>query len=71
MMTSDHPIVSQIGNISDIEKLWRVDMLLSQPDRPDPEIDRLWAREAESRWEAYKEGKLETVSYDEVMERYE
>lgn len=70
MLTADHPIVNQIGNISDIEKLQLVDMLLSQLDRPDPEIDRLWAEEAGSRWKAYKAGKIGTVSYDEVMEKY-
>ena len=70
MLTTDHPIVNQIEKLSDIEKLQIVDMLLSQLDRPDPEIDKCWAEEAKSRWKAYRDGKLETVSYNEVMEKY-
>ncbi|MBI5057400.1 MAG: addiction module protein [Nitrospirae bacterium] len=41
-----------------------------QLDKPDPEIDRIWADEARKRWQAFKAGKLETVPYEEVMETY-
>jgi hypothetical protein len=41
-----------------------------QLDKPDPEIDRIWAVESRKRWLAYKAGKLETVSYNQVMEKY-
>ena len=33
-------------------------------------IDRIWVVEARKRWQAYKTGKLETMSYEQVMERY-
>ena len=36
----------------------------------DPEIDRVWADEARKRWQAYKIGKVETVSYEQVMDKY-
>ncbi|HXI23430.1 MAG TPA: addiction module protein [Pyrinomonadaceae bacterium] len=39
----------------------------SDLDKPDPEIDRVWANEARRRWAAYKEGRIPTVSYEEVM----
>ncbi|UJS17141.1 MAG: addiction module protein [Candidatus Jettenia sp.] len=35
-----------------------------QLDKPDPDIDHIWAKEARKRWQAYKSGKLETVSYE-------
>ena len=70
MLTTNNPIISQIEVMSDIEKLQLVDIILTQLDRPDPEVERWWAEEAKSRWKAYKEGKLKTVSYDEVMEKY-
>ncbi len=37
---------------------------------PDPEIDRIWADEARKRWQTYKAGKLETVTYEQVMEKH-
>jgi putative addiction module component (TIGR02574 family) len=39
-------------------------------DKPDPEIDRVWADEARKRWAAYKAGRISTVSYEEVMSKY-
>ena len=49
------------------KKMELVDSILMQLDKPDPEIDRIWAEEARSRWQAYKAGKLKTVSYEQVM----
>ncbi|MFZ4440221.1 MAG: addiction module protein [Syntrophales bacterium] len=46
------------------------DMILEKPDRPDPELDKIWAKEATKRWAAYKEGRLKAIPYDEVMARY-
>ncbi len=70
MITLNSPIVSQIEVLSDIDKLQLVDVILEQLDRPDPEIDKVWANEAKKRWQAYKDGKLATVSYYDVMSKY-
>ncbi len=70
MSTINHELARKIQSLSDTEKLDLVDSILMQLDRPDPEIDRIWAEEARKRWQAYKSGSLETVSYDEVMSRY-
>ena len=70
MLTMSHPIFNQIDILPDIDKLQLVDLILSQLDRPDPEIDRWWADEANMRWQGYREGRLDTVSYQEVMSKY-
>ena len=62
MATINKEIQAKIRSLSDTEKLKLVDSILTQLDRPDPEIDRIWAEEARNRWQAYKAGKLETVS---------
>jgi putative addiction module component (TIGR02574 family) len=70
MSTSADKLVSQIKNLPDTEKLRLVDAILSDLDKPDPEIDGIWAEEARQRWTAYKAGRLSTVSYEEVMAKY-
>lgn len=70
MGTINHELAEKIRSLSATEKLDLVDSILTQLDRPDPEIDRIWAEEARKRWQAYKAGKLETVSYHDVMSRY-
>ena len=63
-------LAAKIKSLPDSEKIELVDSILIQLDKPDPEIDRIWADEARKRWQAYKIGKLETVSYDQVMDKY-
>jgi putative addiction module component (TIGR02574 family) len=70
MSVNADQLVSEIRALPDAEKLRLVDVILTDLDRPDPEIDRVWAEEARKRWAAYKAGKLPTISYEEVMTKY-
>ena len=69
MSTNADKLVSEIRDLPDSEKLRLVDAILSDLDKPDPEIDRVWANEARKRWAAYKEGRIPTVSYEEVISK--
>jgi len=70
MGTVTDELAARISELPDNEKIYLVDSILMQLDRPDPEIDRLWADEARKRWQAYKAGRLDTVSYEQVMSKY-
>ena len=63
-------ITEEIRKLSDVDKLRLLETIVSDLDKPDPEIDRLWADEARKRWAAYKAGKVPTVSYDSVMAKH-
>lgn len=63
-------LAAEIHDLPDIEKLQLVDAILADLDRPDPEIDRVWAEEARKRWAAYKAGRVPTVSYETVMAKH-
>jgi putative addiction module component (TIGR02574 family) len=70
MTKAAEKIASDISSLTDVEKLHLVDVILRDLDRPDPEIDRIWADEARKRWKAYKSGKIQSVSYQDVMSKY-
>ena len=70
MSTTADKLVSQIKSLPDLEKVRLLKAILEQLDRPDSEIDRVWADEARKRWAAYKAGKIPTVSYEDVMAKY-
>ena len=63
-------LAEKIYELTDIEKLRLVDVILKDLDKPDPEIDRVWAVEARKRWAAYKAGRVPTVSYESVMAKH-
>ena len=63
-------IQSKIDELTDVEKLLVVDYILADFDKPDPEIDRLWSKEAVKRQKAMRSGKMKTFSYEEVMRKH-
>jgi putative addiction module component (TIGR02574 family) len=63
-------LAEEIRDLPDVEKLRLLDAILTDLDKPDPEIDRVWAEEARKRWEVYKAGKVPTVSYESVMAKH-
>jgi len=52
------------------EKSELIEQLIKSLDKPDPEIDELWKKEAESRINAYDEGKISSVSVQEAVSKY-
>jgi putative addiction module component len=70
MSSTADKLEKEIKSPPDLEKLRLVDAILADLDRPDSEIDRIWAEEARKRWDAYKAGRLRTVSYGDVMSGY-
>jgi len=63
-------VAEKAKRLPDVEKLTLVNELLAQLDRPDPEIDRIWAAEARARWHAYRKGTIQAIPYAEVMAKY-
>ena len=70
MATQADKLVTEIRALPDEEKLRVLDAILTDPDKPDQEIDQVWAEEARKRWNSYKAGRLQTVSYEELMRKY-
>lgn len=70
MTKTAEQLANEARTLTDEEKLRLVDTILTDLDKPDPEIDRIWAEEARRRWAAYKAGRIPTVSYREVMDKY-
>jgi len=70
MSTTADELVSEIRALPDAEKLRLLDAILTDLHKPDPEIERVWSEEAKKRWAAYKEGRIPTASYQEVMAKH-
>jgi putative addiction module component (TIGR02574 family) len=70
MATDADKLLSEIRALPEEEKLRLLDVILTDLDTPNPEIDQIWANEARKRWDAYKAGRLETISYEALIKRY-
>jgi len=69
-MSTAKDILKEAILLEPTEKAKLVDHLITSLDKPDKELDKLWAEEAESRLDAYKQGKLKSVSLGEVLSKY-
>lgn len=63
-------VIEQASQLTALEKLEVVDALLASVDKPDPEIDRIWAAEAEDRLNAYRRGEIKALELNEVLAKY-
>ncbi len=69
-MSDTKEIIKDALSLKPVEKAKLVDQVLSSLDKSDREIDELWAKEAESRVDAYDKGKLRSTSLAEILEKY-
>ena len=59
-------LVHEIEKLSPIERVRIIDIVIKDIIHPDPDIDKVWAREALSRWDAYKNGDVKPISYKTI-----
>jgi len=69
-MTTTDNILKETLTLRPSEKAQLIDRLISTLDKPDKEIDELWAKEADDRIDAYDQGKLKAVSLEKVLQKY-
>ena len=69
-MTNTDKIIKEALTLTPSEKAQLIDKLISTLDKPDTEIDELWAKEAEDRIDAYDQGKIKAISLEKVLQKY-
>jgi putative addiction module component (TIGR02574 family) len=68
-MTSES-LFKEALNLRPVERLQLMEWLAQSLDKPDEKIDRAWAEESEKRAKALYAGKVNTISLNEIIERY-
>ena len=67
MSASAETLLRQALELPPNERAALVEGLITSLDKPDPELDALWLKEAESRMAAYRSGELDAVDADQVF----
>ena len=52
------------------ERLHLIEKLAISLNKPDKDIEKIWAEESEKRYEALKAGKVKTIPLNEIINRY-
>jgi putative addiction module component (TIGR02574 family) len=69
-MSKAKKIIKEALELPILERAEIAEKLLQSLDEPDETIDQLWRNEVEDRIRAYNQGKIETVTVNEVMDKY-
>jgi putative addiction module component (TIGR02574 family) len=70
-MADPNRILKEALTLKPCEKAELIDKLLLSLDKPDEDIEELWAKEVESRIDAYEQGKIKAVPLEEILKKYE
>jgi len=60
-------ILKQALKLKPEERFMLVENLIKSIDKPDESLDALWVEESEKRLKAYREGRLEAFSMEEIF----
>ena len=66
-MHSTTELISDALNLKPAERFVIIEALINSLDEPNPDVEASWIEEAEKRLQAYKEGRLNTVSLEEML----
>jgi len=69
-MADPNEVLKEALSLNPAQKAELIDKLLSSLEKPDEDIDELWAREAESRIDAYERGTIGAVALEKVLSKY-
>lgn len=61
-------ILQEALQLNPQERYMVVESLLESLDKPDQEIDKIWADEAEKRLQDYSDHKIETVPFNKIFD---
>lgn len=67
MIMDSKEILEQVLKLKPEEKYALLEDIINSLDKPDKELDEIWAEEAECRLVAYRKGSLEGVPMEDVF----
>ena len=66
-MIKPNKLIHEALQLDPAQRFLLIEALVHSLDTPDPRIEEAWIKEAENRLQAYKDGKLKTVSLEDMF----
>ena len=63
-------ILKEALHLRPAERLRLIEWLTQSLSKPDKKIEQIWEEESEKRYEALRQGKVQTIPLDEIIKRY-
>jgi len=69
-MSAQEEIKEKILSLNEVERIRIAEFIYDSLDKPDAEVEAKWVDESEKRYQAYKEGRIQGISINEIKSRY-
>ena len=66
-MNVDKQLINKALELKPQDRFYLIELLVRSLDKPDPEIEETWLKEAEARLKAHREYKTKGISVEEVV----
>ena len=63
-------IIQNALNLSPAEKLLIIETLSKSLSEPDKDMDKYWKEEVEKRYDEYLNGKIKSISYNDIRNQW-
>ncbi|MBC8184631.1 addiction module protein [candidate division KSB1 bacterium] len=70
-MISQATLLKDALKLRPVEKAHLIEGLMASLEKPDPDVESEWEREALRRYKAYKQKRIKAKDLDEVLKKYE
>ncbi|MBI3753491.1 MAG: addiction module protein [Deltaproteobacteria bacterium] len=67
MLTKE--ITTSALELNVIDRIHLAEIILDSLDKTDEQIERIWVKESENRYQAYKEGRVQGISLEQIRAR--
>lgn len=64
-------IKAEVLELNIVDKIHLVEILLDSLDKTDEQIEKVWVKESENRYDAYKKGRVKGISLERLRTKIE
>ncbi|MEW5767989.1 MAG: addiction module protein [bacterium] len=64
-------IKTNVLELNVIDRIHLAEVLLDSLDKTDKQIEKIWVKESENRYQAYKEGRVKGIPLEHIRSRIE
>ena len=64
-------VKTRVLELNVVDRVHLAEILLDSLDKTDEQIEKIWVKESENRYQAYKEGRVKGVSLEHLRARIE
>jgi putative addiction module component (TIGR02574 family) len=62
-------IIQNALNLSPAERLFIIEAISKSLSEPDKDIEKYWKEEVEKRYEAFMNGKIKSIPYEDIIKK--